>query len=58
MHTVRAEGTGHRIFEQRCLAEKLSARTWRHAMEAEPAPFTIDSVARTAAWLKEPAREQ
>jgi hypothetical protein len=58
MHTIRAEGTGHRIFEQRCLAEKLSARTWRHAMEPEAAPFTIESVARSAEWLKKPAGEQ
>jgi hypothetical protein len=52
IHTVRAEGSGHRIAEHRCLAEKLSARSWSHAMEAEVEEFTIESVLRTAPWLQ------
>ncbi len=57
-HKVLVAGSGHRITEHRCLAEKLSARTWRHSMdgsEDEEAP-TIESMA--ADWLKKksPAR--
>jgi protein involved in polysaccharide export with SLBB domain len=56
IHMVRAEGSGHRIDEHRCLGSELSARSWRHSMEAaeaeEEAPFTIESVARSAPWLK------
>ncbi len=52
IHTVRAEGPGHRIAEQRCLADKLSARSWTHAMaQAEP-EWTVESAARSAPWLK------
>jgi hypothetical protein len=52
IHTVRAEGSGHRIAEHRCLAEKLSGRSWTHAMaDAEP-EWTIESAARDAPWLK------
>jgi hypothetical protein len=55
IHTVRAEGAGHRIAEHRCLADKLSARSWTHAMaEAEP-EFTVESAARAAPWLKKGA---
>ncbi|HEX8572814.1 MAG TPA: hypothetical protein VF759_08690 [Allosphingosinicella sp.] len=56
IHTVRAEGRGHRIDEQRCLGPALSARNWSHSLEdeaAEESPaFTVDSVARSAPWLK------
>jgi hypothetical protein len=52
IHTIRAEGSGHRIAEHRCLAEKLSGRSWTHAMaDAEP-EWTVESAARTAPWLK------
>ena len=57
IHTVRAEGRGHRIEEQRCLGAALSRRSWHHSLEAEvaeteEAPFTAESVARSAPWLK------
>ena len=52
IHTVRADGPGHRIAEHRCLAEKLSNRSWTHVMaDAEP-EWTVESAARTAPWLK------
>ena len=57
IHMVRAEGLGHRIAEHRCLSEKLSGRSWNHRMEPEEAPFTVDSVVRTAPWLKKDGRE-
>ena len=59
-HAVVISGSGHRITEHRCLAEKLSSRTWRHSMEnaeAEEAE-TIDSMAAKAEWLKKPRPEQ
>ena len=59
-HAVIISGSGHRITEHRCLAEKLSSRTWRHSMEnaeAEEAE-TIDSMAAKAEWLKKPRGEQ
>ncbi len=52
IHTVRAEGRGHRIAEHRCLAAELGARSWTHSLEDEEAEFTVESVARTAEWLK------
>ncbi len=57
IHTVRAEGRGHRIDEQRCLGAALSGRNWRHSLEEEQAErqepaFTVDSVVRSAPWLK------
>ena len=52
IHMVRAEGLGHRIAEHRCLSEKLSGRSWNHTMEPEEEPFTVESVARAAPWLK------
>ena len=58
IHMVRAEGAGHRIEEHRCLGEKLGARSWTHKMEEEDAPFTVESAARDAAWLKQGAAEQ
>ncbi|HEY0111982.1 MAG TPA: hypothetical protein VGB59_02390 [Allosphingosinicella sp.] len=57
IHTVRSEGVGHRIHEQRCLAEKLSGRSWSHAMAPDEPEFTVESVARTAEWLKKGARQ-
>jgi hypothetical protein len=53
-HVVLVAGSGHRITEHRCLAEKLSSRTWRHSMggaEREE-PETIESMAAKAEWLK------
>ncbi|MFL6843687.1 MAG: hypothetical protein ACJ8ER_02265 [Allosphingosinicella sp.] len=55
IHTVRAEGKGHRIDEQRCLGAALSGRSWTHSLEAEETPFTVESVARSAPWLKKAA---
>lgn len=52
IHTVRAEGRGHRIDEQRCLGAALSGRSWSHSLEEEEEPFTVESAARSAAWLK------
>jgi len=52
IHTVHAEGRGHRIAEHRCLGAKLSTRSWRHAMEEEEPEFSVESVARSAEWLK------
>src|SRR3546814_2554857 len=54
IHMVRAEGSGHRIREHRCLGAELGARDWPHGMGTGDAeePFTIESVARKAEWLK------
>lgn len=52
IHMVRAEGSGHRIWEHRCLAEKLSERSWSHEMGPAEEEFTVESVARNAEWLK------
>ena len=57
IHMVRVEGNGHRIAEHRCLADKLSARSWSHSMEAEEEAFTVESVARSAPWLKKGGSE-
>lgn len=53
-HVVLVAGSGHRITEHRCLAEKASSRTWRHSMEdAESEESeTIASMAAKAEWLK------
>ena len=57
IHTVRAEGLGHRIDEQRCLGAALSGRSWRHSLEdEEEAAFTAESAARSAPWLKKGSR--
>jgi hypothetical protein len=59
-HAVILAGSGHRITEQRCIAEVLSGRSWRHSMdeaEAEEAE-TIESMAAKAEWLKKGRREQ
>ena len=58
IHMVRASGNGHHIAEHRCLAAALSARDWTHAMAADEAEFTVESVARSAAWLKKGRAEQ
>jgi hypothetical protein len=58
IHMVRAEGAGHRITEHRCVAEKLSARSWSHSMEDDQPEFTVESVARNAPWLKKDRPEQ
>jgi hypothetical protein len=52
IHTVRAEGSGHRIAEHRCLAAELSARSWTHVMAAAEPEWTVESAARSAPWLK------
>jgi hypothetical protein len=57
IHMVRAEGSGHRIAEHRCLEARLSGRNWRHAM-VEEEEFTVESVARRAPWLKKGAGQQ
>jgi hypothetical protein len=53
-HVVVIAGSGHRITEHRCLAEKLSSRTWRHSMDGSEGeePDTIESMAAKAEWLK------
>lgn len=58
IHTVRAEGKGHRIEETRCLDKALSARSWKHAMVDDDQPFTVESVARSAPWLKKAPGQQ
>lgn len=58
IHMVRPEGSGHRIAEHRCLGAALDARSWHHSMEAEEEAFTIESVLRTAEWLKKGRTEQ
>jgi hypothetical protein len=57
-HTVRGEGSGHRIAEYRCLAARLASRSWTHAIEPPEEEFTVESVARRAEWLKQGARQQ
>jgi len=55
IHTVRAEGRGHRIEEQRCLGAALWGGSGRHSLgdeESEEPPFTAESAARSAPWLK------
>jgi hypothetical protein len=52
IHTVRGEGAGHRIAEHRCLAEKLSGRSWTHTMADVELEWTVESAARNAPWLK------
>jgi hypothetical protein len=52
IHTVRAEGRGHRIAEHRCLAAELGARSWSHSLEPDEPEFTVESVARSAEWFK------
>ena len=58
IHMVKAEGTGHRISEHRCLAEQLGSRSWTHSMEQDQPEFTVESVARSAPWLNKRGAEQ
>jgi hypothetical protein len=58
VHTVRAEGKGHRIVETRCLDKALSARTWTHNMVEDDQPFSVESAARAAPWLKKAPGQQ
>ena len=58
MHMVRAEGTGHRIWEHRCIGKELSSRSWEHSMETAEEDFTVESAARTAEWLKKDVPKQ
>jgi hypothetical protein len=57
-HTVRAVGAGHRISEYRCSAAELGERSWTRSMTDEAEEFTVESVARSAAWLKHGGRQQ
>lgn len=57
-HTVKPEGNGHRIDEYRCLENRMSSRGWTHSMEDADEPFTVDSAARDAEWLKKDGPEQ
>jgi hypothetical protein len=60
VHMVQADGAGHQISEHRCLAEKLSSRSWRHSMDGSvaEAPATIESMAAKAEWLKKAPGEK
>ena len=60
IHMIRAEADGHRIDEHRCLGAELSARSWRHSMGRSESdePFTIESGARKAEWLKKGSGER
>lgn len=59
-HWVDVSGSGHEITEHRCLAEKMSHRSWRHSMadgDGE-ALQTIEQMAAKAEWLKKAASKQ
>jgi hypothetical protein len=58
VHMVKAEGTGHRIWEHRCLGKELGSRSWNHSMEAAEEAFTAESAVRSAEWLKKDAPKQ
>ena len=61
VHWVDVSGSGHRITEHRCLAEKLSGRSWRQSMDGSDgeAAETIETMAAKAEWLKKaPGQEQ
>ena len=58
IHLVRVDGAGHHIWEHRCLGKDLSSRDWRHQMEEVEEPFTAESAARKAEWLKKAAPKQ
>jgi aspartyl-tRNA synthetase len=58
VHMIRAEASGHRIWEHRCLGKELSSRTWNHSMEAAEEAFTVESAVRSAEWLKKDVPEQ
>ncbi|HEY0444859.1 MAG TPA: hypothetical protein VGD19_00235 [Allosphingosinicella sp.] len=57
-HMVQTEQRGHRITEYRCQSAALSSRSWTHEMDQGEEPFTIDSVARKADWLKKDGGEK
>lgn len=52
IHLVVAEGAGHRITEHRCQLEKFTSRGWTHSMAGSEEEFTVETVARTAEWMK------
>ena len=52
IHIVAIEGRGHRISEHRCAGADLAGRSWRHSMEEDEPEFTVESVVRSAEWLK------
>ena len=59
-HWIDVAGSGHRITEHRCLAEKLSSRSWRHSVvgdDGEEAE-TIEQMAAQAEWLKKGSTQQ
>jgi hypothetical protein len=58
VHMVRAEGSGHRIWEHRCLGKDLSSRSWNHSMEAAEEAFTVESAALKAEWLNKDSPKQ
>lgn len=58
-HWVDVSGTGHRITEHRCLAEKMSRRSWRHSMaDGDGEARTIEQMAAKAEWLKKAPAKQ
>jgi hypothetical protein len=58
IHIVAVDGRGHRISEHRCAGAALASRSWRHSMEDETSDFTVESVVRSAQWLKKGRSEQ
>ena len=58
IHMVAVAGRGHRIHEHRCAGADLASRSWRRSMETDEPEFTIESVVRTAEWLKQSRREE
>ena len=58
IHMVAVEGRGHRISEHRCAGAELAGRSWRHSMEEDEAEFTVESVVRSAEWLKKVGSKQ
>ena len=59
-HWVDLSGSGHRITEHRCLAEKLGSRSWRHSIvDGEGDGLeTIEDMAARAEWLKKAPAQQ
>ena len=58
IHVVAVDGRGHRISEHRCTGAALAGRSWRHSMEDEAPEFTVESVVRSAEWLKKGRSQQ
>jgi hypothetical protein len=58
IHMVAVEGRGHRISEHRCSGAELAGRSWRHSMEEDAPEFTVESVVRSAIWLKKGGSKQ